>query len=143
MSRGRVKEDGARFSPFLCFLLSSSFSFFFSFFFLFLNHSSSLPVLSLPPPLLSFFLPYFLLSFFFFIILPKKVYKGRCYGMDVVVKVPIDISDNKLDDFMNEVKLLSKIHHPNICLFLGASLQVYIYIYIKSIHQLSKYSFLS
>ena len=49
--------------------------------------------------------------------------------MDVVVKVPIDISDSKLDDFLNEVKLLSKIHHPNICLFLGASLQVIFFIF--------------
>jgi len=53
----------------------------------------------------------------------SKVFLADCFGMQVVVKVPTDVSPNKLSDFQNEVKLLSQIHHPNICMFLGASLK--------------------
>jgi serine/threonine protein kinase len=51
------------------------------------------------------------------------VYTGEWLDTDVAVKCPrSDIRDEELAVFMREVKIMSKIHHPNIVLFLGACL---------------------
>eukprot|EP01111_Echinosteliopsis_oligospora_P008352 TRINITY_DN2393_c0_g1_i1.p1 TRINITY_DN2393_c0_g1~~TRINITY_DN2393_c0_g1_i1.p1 ORF type:complete len:789 (-),score=300.64 TRINITY_DN2393_c0_g1_i1:65-2431(-) len=54
------------------------------------------------------------------------VYKGRCRGQEVAVKVPIKqkLSLGELTSFRNEVKIMSKIFHPNVVLFLGACTQM-------------------
>jgi serine/threonine protein kinase len=51
-----------------------------------------------------------------------SVYKGRCRGKDVAIKVlNKPITDEKtLTAFKKEVAIMSTIFHPNICLFMGA-----------------------
>mmetsp|Transcript_17936 Transcript_17936/g.50540 ORF Transcript_17936/g.50540 Transcript_17936/m.50540 type:complete len:529 (+) Transcript_17936:60-1646(+) len=51
-----------------------------------------------------------------------KVYRGKCRGKEVAVKVfkRADLSEDDLKAFKEEVKIMSKIVHPNIVLFLGA-----------------------
>eukprot|EP01116_Phalansterium_solitarium_P008959 TRINITY_DN22936_c0_g1_i1.p1 TRINITY_DN22936_c0_g1~~TRINITY_DN22936_c0_g1_i1.p1 ORF type:complete len:525 (-),score=169.82 TRINITY_DN22936_c0_g1_i1:227-1801(-) len=53
-----------------------------------------------------------------------KVYKGRCRSKNVAVKVLHKQSFDKrtIAAFQNEIRLMSTIYHPNICLFMGASL---------------------
>ncbi|KAF2077940.1 hypothetical protein CYY_000741 [Polysphondylium violaceum] len=54
-----------------------------------------------------------------------SVYKGRCRGQEVAVKVPRKQKLNlyELTSFRHEVKIMSKIFHPNVVLFLGACTQ--------------------
>jgi len=52
-----------------------------------------------------------------------KVYKGKCRQKPVAVKVLHRTFDKRtLLAFKREVKIMSKIFHPNICLFMGACL---------------------
>lgn len=50
------------------------------------------------------------------------VYVGECRSIEVAVKVPKkqDISTRTLRNFCKEVEIMSKIFHPNVCLFMGA-----------------------
>jgi len=52
------------------------------------------------------------------------VLKGYCYGCAVAIKVLRDTTlpenEQLLEGFKEEVKLMSEITHPNVCLFLGA-----------------------
>jgi len=52
-----------------------------------------------------------------------KVYRGRCRGKAVAVKVPLhqNLREEELSDFRKEVSIMSKIFHPNVVLFMGAS----------------------
>ena len=50
-----------------------------------------------------------------------SVYRGSCRGCQVAVKVPHRTVLNP-GQFIREVKVLSKLHHPNVCLFMGACL---------------------
>jgi serine/threonine protein kinase len=52
-----------------------------------------------------------------------RVYAGRCRGKEVAVKVPVkqQLSDKDLAAFRHEVLMMSKIFHPNVCLFMGAT----------------------
>jgi len=54
-----------------------------------------------------------------------QVYKGRCRGQQVAVKVPIkqDLTDKELEEFRNEVGVMKRIFHPHCVLFLGATTQ--------------------
>ncbi|EGG23899.1 SH2 domain-containing protein [Cavenderia fasciculata] len=54
-----------------------------------------------------------------------SVYKGKCRGQEVAVKVPRKQKLNlyELTSFRHEVKIMSKIFHPNVVLFLGACTQ--------------------
>jgi len=53
------------------------------------------------------------------------VYRGRCREKPVAIKVLRGIfDDKKLAEFRTEVANMSKIFHPNICLYMGASLDV-------------------
>jgi serine/threonine protein kinase len=51
-----------------------------------------------------------------------SVYKGRCRGQEVAVKVPKKqkLTMAELTSFRNEVKIMSLIYHPHVVLFLGA-----------------------
>ena len=49
------------------------------------------------------------------------VYKGFCRGINVAVKIPHRGVVNP-SQFRKEVNVLSKINHPNVCLFMGACL---------------------
>eukprot|EP01113_Clastostelium_recurvatum_P013999 TRINITY_DN1756_c0_g1_i3.p1 TRINITY_DN1756_c0_g1~~TRINITY_DN1756_c0_g1_i3.p1 ORF type:complete len:784 (+),score=234.68 TRINITY_DN1756_c0_g1_i3:77-2428(+) len=55
-----------------------------------------------------------------------SVYKGRCRGQEVAVKVPRKqrLNLQELTSFRHEVKMMSKIYHPNVVLFLGACTQL-------------------
>jgi hypothetical protein len=35
-----------------------------------------------------------------------------------------DLKKEALDDLVNEIKILSKLHHPNVVLFIGVCLEV-------------------
>eukprot|EP01130_Rhizamoeba_saxonica_P001928 TRINITY_DN11748_c0_g1_i1.p1 TRINITY_DN11748_c0_g1~~TRINITY_DN11748_c0_g1_i1.p1 ORF type:complete len:517 (+),score=91.27 TRINITY_DN11748_c0_g1_i1:6-1556(+) len=52
-----------------------------------------------------------------------KVFKGRCRRTEVAIKVPHmqNLSERELQNFRNEIETMSKIFHPNVVLFLGAS----------------------
>ncbi|EGC28777.1 hypothetical protein DICPUDRAFT_159737 [Dictyostelium purpureum] len=54
-----------------------------------------------------------------------SVYKGKCRGQEVAVKIPRKqkLSLYELTSFRHEVKIMSKIFHPNVVLFLGACTQ--------------------
>lgn len=54
-----------------------------------------------------------------------SVYRGQCRGKKVAIKVPIeqDMDEDELETFRNEVSIMRKTFHPNICLFLGACIQ--------------------
>eukprot|EP01125_Pyxidicula_operculata_P001978 TRINITY_DN11964_c0_g1_i1.p1 TRINITY_DN11964_c0_g1~~TRINITY_DN11964_c0_g1_i1.p1 ORF type:complete len:529 (-),score=121.69 TRINITY_DN11964_c0_g1_i1:95-1681(-) len=51
-----------------------------------------------------------------------KVYKGKCRGKDVAVKVldGIEWDETVLDEFMSEVDIMARLLHPNILLCMGA-----------------------
>lgn len=51
-----------------------------------------------------------------------KVYLGECRSVEVAVKVPKkqQLSKRSLRNFCKEVEIMSKIYHPNVCLFMGA-----------------------
>jgi len=51
-----------------------------------------------------------------------KVYVGECRSIEVAVKVPKkqELSTRTLRSFVKEVEIMSKIFHPNVCLFMGA-----------------------
>jgi len=55
-----------------------------------------------------------------------SVYKGRCRGQEVAVKVPKKqkLTMAELTSFRNEVKIMSVIYHPHVVLFLGACTQL-------------------
>lgn len=50
------------------------------------------------------------------------VYAGKLHSCDVAVKVPKkqDLTQRDLDKFRREVDIMSRINHPNVCLFMGA-----------------------
>eukprot|EP01123_Difflugia_compressa_P012168 TRINITY_DN510_c1_g2_i1.p1 TRINITY_DN510_c1_g2~~TRINITY_DN510_c1_g2_i1.p1 ORF type:complete len:685 (+),score=82.99 TRINITY_DN510_c1_g2_i1:158-2056(+) len=53
------------------------------------------------------------------------IYKGKCNGLDVAVKEITSINaNNQIDDFLTEVNILQRIHHPNIVLFLGVCIGI-------------------
>ncbi len=48
------------------------------------------------------------------------VYKGRCRGKDVAVKILNDnVDESVLQDFKNEVAILTRLRHENLLLFMG------------------------
>lgn len=51
-----------------------------------------------------------------------KVYRGNCRSVEVAVKVPMrqKLSKRAYEAFKKEVEIMSKIYHPNVCLFMGA-----------------------
>lgn len=51
-----------------------------------------------------------------------KVYRGRCRAVDVAVKVPKKrrFTQHQLEAFKKEMRIWSRLYHPNICLFMGA-----------------------
>lgn len=55
------------------------------------------------------------------------VYKGKCRGCPVAIKVPKSgsnsveaLSEKQLESFKAEIEVMTKLYHPNICLFMGA-----------------------
>mmetsp|Transcript_51753 Transcript_51753/g.129911 ORF Transcript_51753/g.129911 Transcript_51753/m.129911 type:complete len:515 (-) Transcript_51753:971-2515(-) len=50
------------------------------------------------------------------------VYRGKCRGKEVAVKrlFKQDLNEKSLADFKREVEICSRLHHPNILLFMGA-----------------------
>eukprot|EP01120_Amphizonella_sp_Union-15-10_P008947 TRINITY_DN3303_c0_g1_i1.p1 TRINITY_DN3303_c0_g1~~TRINITY_DN3303_c0_g1_i1.p1 ORF type:complete len:610 (-),score=109.22 TRINITY_DN3303_c0_g1_i1:80-1909(-) len=53
-----------------------------------------------------------------------NVYRGMCRGKRVAIKVPKEqLPPRKLEQFRQEVDIMSKIFHPNIVLFMGANTQ--------------------
>eukprot|EP01127_Copromyxa_protea_P012260 TRINITY_DN3175_c0_g1_i2.p1 TRINITY_DN3175_c0_g1~~TRINITY_DN3175_c0_g1_i2.p1 ORF type:complete len:683 (+),score=93.13 TRINITY_DN3175_c0_g1_i2:83-2131(+) len=51
-----------------------------------------------------------------------SVYRGKCRGEHVAVKILYDVDSNEeiLDSFRKEVEIMSHIHHPNIILLMAA-----------------------
>jgi serine/threonine protein kinase len=51
-----------------------------------------------------------------------KVYKGKCRGKEVAIKVPSrqNLTKEELEAFRHEVQIMRKLFHPNILLCLGA-----------------------
>ncbi|RAL44742.1 hypothetical protein DM860_003501 [Cuscuta australis] len=51
-----------------------------------------------------------------------EVFRGIWNGIEVAVKVYLeqDLSQENIEDFANEISILSRIRHPNVILFLGA-----------------------
>eukprot|EP01097_Dermamoeba_algensis_P004547 TRINITY_DN2954_c0_g1_i1.p1 TRINITY_DN2954_c0_g1~~TRINITY_DN2954_c0_g1_i1.p1 ORF type:complete len:789 (-),score=152.15 TRINITY_DN2954_c0_g1_i1:1406-3772(-) len=49
------------------------------------------------------------------------VYKARCYGIEVAVKIMKSVNENRIQMFKQEAKMLSKIRHPNVYQFIGIS----------------------
>jgi len=51
-----------------------------------------------------------------------RVYKGKCRGKDVAIKVPLKqkLTEEELKGFRHEVQIMRRIFHPNVVLFLGA-----------------------
>eukprot|EP01123_Difflugia_compressa_P002404 TRINITY_DN13121_c0_g1_i1.p1 TRINITY_DN13121_c0_g1~~TRINITY_DN13121_c0_g1_i1.p1 ORF type:complete len:529 (-),score=67.18 TRINITY_DN13121_c0_g1_i1:153-1697(-) len=54
------------------------------------------------------------------------VYKGKCRGMDVAIKYldNIEWSDEVVSEFVAEVGIMARLHHPNILICLGACTEV-------------------
>mmetsp|Transcript_10610 Transcript_10610/g.13351 ORF Transcript_10610/g.13351 Transcript_10610/m.13351 type:complete len:400 (-) Transcript_10610:162-1361(-) len=55
-----------------------------------------------------------------------EIYKGRWCGTEVAVKMPQHgphINRRVMEAFKREVRIMSRLHHPNIVLFLGGSLE--------------------
>ncbi len=52
------------------------------------------------------------------------VLRGKCRGMQVAIKVPKmeDTSQEDLDKFKEEVRMMAKLFHPRIALFMGANI---------------------
>lgn len=52
------------------------------------------------------------------------VYEGRCRGISVAIKkltkTTQDLSPQELEDFANEIEIMSFIHHPNVISLMGA-----------------------
>ncbi len=55
----------------------------------------------------------------------SKVYKGRCRGKDVAIKVldNIEFDANILEEFISEVEIMAHLLHPNILLLMGACVE--------------------
>eukprot|EP01128_Nolandella_sp_AFSM9_P008353 TRINITY_DN498_c0_g1_i2.p1 TRINITY_DN498_c0_g1~~TRINITY_DN498_c0_g1_i2.p1 ORF type:complete len:584 (-),score=112.98 TRINITY_DN498_c0_g1_i2:95-1846(-) len=55
----------------------------------------------------------------------SKVYKGRCRGKDVAIKVldNIEYDETILEEFIDEVEIMAHLLHPNIVLLMGACLE--------------------
>ncbi|CAL0303843.1 unnamed protein product [Lupinus luteus] len=51
-----------------------------------------------------------------------EVFRGIWNGTDVAIKVFLeqDLTDENMEDFCNEITILSRLRHPNVILFLGA-----------------------
>jgi len=51
-----------------------------------------------------------------------SVYRGRCHECVVAIKIPKrqSLSARDLEKFRREVNIMSRINHPNVCLFMGA-----------------------
>jgi serine/threonine protein kinase len=49
------------------------------------------------------------------------VYRGSLYGIEVAIKKfhQQNLEKETLDDLVNEIKILSKLHHPNVLLLIG------------------------
>jgi serine/threonine protein kinase len=54
-----------------------------------------------------------------------KVYKGKCRGCDVAIKVPMNQKPTRkeLESLQKELRIMSDLQHPNVCLFMGACLE--------------------
>jgi len=54
-----------------------------------------------------------------------SVYKGKLHGKEVAVKLFHDqnLGDDVLGDLVNETKILSKLHHPNVLLLIGVCVE--------------------
>ncbi|CAO2813063.1 unnamed protein product [Amaranthus hypochondriacus] len=54
-----------------------------------------------------------------------EVFRGIWNGTDVAIKVFLeqDLTSENMEDFCNEVAILSRLRHPNVILFLGACTQ--------------------
>lgn len=52
-----------------------------------------------------------------------QVFHGRCRSIDVAVKIPKNqnLTAHRLESFRKEMEIMSKLYHPNVCLFMGAS----------------------
>ncbi|URE07069.1 STYKc [Musa troglodytarum] len=61
----------------------------------------------------------FLISFF------GEVFRGIWNGTDVAIKVFLeqDLTTENMEDFCNEIYILSRLRHPNVILFLGACMK--------------------
>merc|ERR1711991_855652 len=52
----------------------------------------------------------------------SHVYKGRCRGLEVAVKVfNVQNDPEELDNIRKEIAVMSQIFHPNVVLFMGAA----------------------
>ncbi|KAK9676954.1 hypothetical protein RND81_11G112500 [Saponaria officinalis] len=51
-----------------------------------------------------------------------EVFRGMWNGTDVAIKVFLeqDLTQENMEDFCNEISILSRLRHPNVILFLGA-----------------------
>ncbi|XP_074302311.1 serine/threonine-protein kinase CTR1-like isoform X2 [Silene latifolia] len=51
-----------------------------------------------------------------------EVFRGTWKGTDVAIKVFLeqDLTSENMEDFCNEISILSRLRHPNVILFLGA-----------------------
>lgn len=51
----------------------------------------------------------------------SQVFKGKCRGQEVAVKIfNIQNDDGELDNIRKEIQVMSQIFHPNVVLFMGA-----------------------
>lgn len=54
------------------------------------------------------------------------VWAGKCRGANVAIKIPKNqegLTEKKIQEFVKEVEIMSKIFHPNVTLFMGACLE--------------------
>jgi serine/threonine protein kinase len=51
-----------------------------------------------------------------------EVFRGVWNGTDVAIKLFLeqDLTAENMEDFCNEISILSRVRHPNVVLFLGA-----------------------
>ncbi|KAL6629406.1 hypothetical protein ACP70R_029171 [Stipagrostis hirtigluma subsp. patula] len=54
-----------------------------------------------------------------------EVFRGTWNGTDVAIKVFLeqDLTTENMEDFCNEISILSRLRHPNVILFLGACMK--------------------
>ncbi|KAL0906832.1 hypothetical protein M5K25_025358 [Dendrobium thyrsiflorum] len=54
-----------------------------------------------------------------------EVFRGMWNGTDVAIKVFLeqDLTTENMEDFCNEISILSRLRHPNVILFLGACMK--------------------